>query len=111
MIDVSKMFARNGEAGMPASAPAERSERTDTLNVPTITSPNLCHRSMPRPDGSRRCVDNYADTIQITEMIGARKDMCKCASLLAYRSRLRSIDVGEMNRGTYERIITPISTR
>lgn len=75
MIDVSKMFARNGRTGRGWSEPirlcADR-------NVPqSVSSSIVASRSR-----SRGCADNYADVIQITEMIGERKDMCIAPLLL-----------------------------
>lgn len=75
MIDVSKMFARNGGPGADGR---NRYALCADRNVPqSVSSSIVASRSR-----SRGCTDNYADVIQITEMIGERKDMCSAPLLL-----------------------------
>lgn len=70
MIDVSKMFASNGE-------PVCAGGRNRYAYAPTETFPQSVSSSIVASRfHSRGRADNYADVIQITEMIGERKDTC-----------------------------------
>jgi len=85
--------------------------------VPTETLPNLCHRSVHAALGcSRGRTDNYVDAIQITEMIGERKDMCATRRYFCNRhrrrvSKYRQRGMNAQRRCTrvYNEIVTPIS--